>query len=137
MQRKFWGNCHAVNESSYSALFRFPIAAYGLFFYLVIWWTILVADYAQGPCGLVAFILLFPLIVLALLVDLFLVLLLIELRQFFSLCAITYAINLSLLVVFLFWLKRRSVFQRCATLAISEFCNVTKRKQVHAGIHPV
>ena len=83
----------------------FPIAAYGLFFYLVIWWTMLIADYAQGSYVPVGFTLLFPLIVLALLVDLVLVLLLIKLRQFCSLCFFTYAINLSLLVVFLFWLK--------------------------------
>src|SRR5260370_2701256 len=101
----FLGNCNPVHESSYSALFGFPIAAYGLFFYLVIWWTMLVADYAQGSYGLVGFTLLFPLIVLALFVDLVLVLLLIKLRQFCSLCFLTYAINLSLLVVFLFWLK--------------------------------
>jgi protein-disulfide isomerase/uncharacterized membrane protein len=101
----FFGNCYAVNESSYSTLFGFPIAAYGLFFYLVIWWTMLVADYAKGSYGLMAFILLFPLIVLALLVDLVLVLLLIKLRQFCSLCSVTCAINLSLLVVFFFWLK--------------------------------
>jgi protein-disulfide isomerase/uncharacterized membrane protein len=101
----FLGNCNPVNESSYSTLFGFPIAAYGLFFYLVIWWTMLVADYAGGSYGLVAFTLLFPLIVLALSVDLVLVFLLIKLRQFCSLCLLTYAINLSLLVVFLFWLK--------------------------------
>ena len=101
----FLGNCNPVHQSSYSALFGFPIAAYGLFFYLVIWWTMLVADYAQGSYGLVGFTLLFPLIVLALLVDLVLILLLIQLRQFCSLCFLTYAINVSLLVVFLFWLK--------------------------------
>ena len=77
----FLGNCNSVNESSYSTLLGFPIAAYGLFFYLVIWWTMLVADYAQGSYGLVGFTLLFPLIVFALLVDLILVLLLIKLRQ--------------------------------------------------------
>jgi hypothetical protein len=86
-------------------LFGFPIASYGLFFYLVIWWTMLIADYAQGSYVPVGFTLLFPLIVLALLVDLVLVLFLIKLRQFCSLCFLTYAINLSLLVVFLFWLK--------------------------------
>ena len=78
----FLGNCNLVNQSSYSTLFGFPIGAYGLFFYLVIWWTMLVADYAQGSYALVGFTLLFPLIVLALLVDLVLVLLLIKLRQF-------------------------------------------------------
>jgi len=100
-----FGNCNPVNESSYSTLFGFPIAAYGLLFYLVIWWTMLVADYAQGSYCLVGFTLLFPIIVLALLVDLVLVVLLIKLRQFCSLCFLTYAINLSLLIVFLFWLK--------------------------------
>lgn len=101
----FFGNCNPVNESTYSTLFGFPIAAYGLFFYLVIWWTMLIADYAQGSYVPMGFTLLFPLIVLALLVDLVLVLFLIKLRQFCSLCFLTYAINLSLLVVFLFWLK--------------------------------
>src|SRR5260370_38805534 len=61
----FLGNCYTINESSYSTLFGFPIAAYGLLFYLIIWWTILVADYAKGSYGLVAFTLLFPLVVLA------------------------------------------------------------------------
>ncbi len=101
----FLGNCNPVNESSYSTLLGFPIAAYGLFFYLVIWWTMLVADYAQGSYGLVGFTLLFPLIVFALLVDLILVLLLIKLRQFCALCFLTYAIDFTLLVVFLFWLN--------------------------------
>ncbi len=63
------------------------------------------ADYAQGSYALVGFTLLFPLIVLALLVDLVLVLLLIKLRQFCPLCFLTYAINLTLFVVFLFWLN--------------------------------
>ena len=101
----FLGDCDEVNESSYATLFGFPIAAYGLFFYLVIWSTMLVADYAQGSYGLVGFTLLFPQIILALLVDLVLLLLLIKIRLFCFLCFLTYTINLSLLVVFLFWLK--------------------------------
>jgi uncharacterized membrane protein len=59
----FLGNCNPVNESTYSTLFGFPIAAYGLFFYLVIWWTMLIADYAQGSYLSAGFTLLFPLIV--------------------------------------------------------------------------
>jgi uncharacterized membrane protein len=101
----FLGSYNAINESSYSTLFGFPIAAYGLFFYLVIWWTMLVADYTEGSYSLAAFTLLGPLIVLAFVVDLVLVVLLIKLRQFCFLYFVTYAINLSLFLVFLLWLK--------------------------------
>src|SRR5258708_19460081 len=100
----FLRNCNLVNQSSYSTLFGFPIAAYGLFFYLVIWWTMLVADYAQGSYGLVGFTLLFPLIVFALLFVLILVLFLIKLPQFSPLYSLSYSFSFTLLVLFLFCL---------------------------------
>ena len=101
----FFGNCNAVNQSAYANFFGYPIAAYGLLFYLVIWCTTLVADYAQGSYRIVSLMLLFPLIALSLLTDLGLALLLIKIRLFCFLCFLTYVINVSLLVVFFFWLK--------------------------------
>jgi protein-disulfide isomerase/uncharacterized membrane protein len=101
----FLGNCHAVNQSEYATLLGFPIAAYGLLFYLVIWCTTLLADYAQALYELVSFTFLFPLIALSLVVDLALVLVLLKIQLFCFLCFLTYGINLALFLMVLFWLK--------------------------------
>jgi protein-disulfide isomerase len=97
------GNCSTASGSSYAMVFGLPLPAYGLFFYLVVWCTMVFADIARGPYRTLAFLLLFPLVIFAVVLDLPLLFLLIKLRLFCFLCILSYGINLSLLATFLLW----------------------------------
>lgn len=102
----FISSCLSLQISRYSRLFGIPLAAYGLFYYLLVLFTLLVADYAEDRYHLQAAALLFPVTVLAVAGDLVLAVLLICIRQSCVMCFMSYAINILLLAVLGLFLTR-------------------------------
>jgi protein-disulfide isomerase/uncharacterized membrane protein len=101
-------NCRAVIESPYSTLLGFPVATYGLVFYLAVFATMLVAAVAKSGYEEIAFVLLTPAVAAAVLVDSVLGTILVELRLLCSLCVLSYVVNLALLVTFVLWFRSSS-----------------------------
>lgn len=95
--------CRAVSSSDFGSFLGIPLAAYGLFLYLVFLFSLLIADYANGPYT--RFVRHFLILGsgAALLVDLFLGALLVIMGQFCSLCVSTYLVNLALFGLLLIW----------------------------------
>ena len=101
----FSNPCIAVGQSKYSMLFGVPVAAFGLFYFILITFLILVADYAQDKyykilCGAV-----FPLVILGLISDLILGILMIQIGELCKLCVMTYAINIILFIIIFLFIK--------------------------------
>jgi protein-disulfide isomerase/uncharacterized membrane protein len=97
--------CITVGQSKYSILFGLPVASYGLLYFLLLSFLILVADYAQDKfykilCGIV-----FPLIIVGLISDAVLGILMIKIGELCELCIYTYAINILLFIIMLFFIK--------------------------------
>jgi len=86
--------CRALGLSPYSVLFGAPVALYGLFYYLFMLFTVLVADYAGGRYRSDAAAVLLPAALLALAADVVLAALLFKTGLFCTLCIATYAVNL-------------------------------------------
>lgn len=93
----FIDSCFAVNQSAFSTLFGIPLASYGLFFYIFFIFILLVADYAGGSYYLYCMAVLLPLSVAAIIFDIILAIILVNLKEFCVICAATYIINLFLL----------------------------------------
>lgn len=95
--------CRAVSSSNFGSFLGIPLAAYGLFLYLVFLFALLVADYADGPYT--RFVRHFLILGsgAALVVDIILGSLLIVMNQFCSLCVSTYLVNLALFALLLVW----------------------------------
>src|SRR5690606_18877041 len=86
--------CLAVSLSPFSRVFGFPIAGLGLGFYLLVLFTLLVADYAGGDYSLLAPVLLLPLVILSVAGDAVLAAGLLKLKTICMLCISTYIINI-------------------------------------------
>ncbi len=97
--------CFTVNQSEYAVFLGIPVAAYGLYFYLFVVFTLLIGDYAAGRYYYFCAGLLFPLIALALAADAVLGALLVYIGAMCTICVATYAINVLMLIVLLFWLR--------------------------------
>jgi len=93
------GSCADVSQLPQSMFLGIPIAAYGLFYYLVVLFTILVADTAGGRYYRESAAVLLPLCAAALLVDAGLGVTLIVLKTFCIYCVATYVINIALFVL--------------------------------------
>jgi len=100
---EYAGTCDALNQWEYASIFGIPIAAYGLFMFLLILFTALIADYAAGEYYVVGFMLVLPLVILSLLADIVLAGVMIWLKTFCLLCGITYFINFLLLLTIYVW----------------------------------
>jgi len=94
--------CLAVSLSPYSSFFGFPVAGAGLCFYLVMLFILLFADYAGGEYLNLIPVLLLPLSLVALSADAVLAIALLRMKVLCALCVTTYALNLSLAVLFTF-----------------------------------
>jgi predicted DsbA family dithiol-disulfide isomerase/uncharacterized membrane protein len=118
------GSCTDIYQLPHSALLGVPIAAYGLFFYLVVLFTLLAADAAGGRYYRESAVVLLPLCALALLVDLGLGITLIILKEFCVYCIATYVINVALFLLLIalfaaakkadgtsFWASIRSILR--------------------------
>ncbi len=98
--------CVAVSSSPYSEFLGIPLAALGLFFYLVVFFTALIAEDAKGDLYRSAAALLLPITALSLLVDLFLFAKLVSMDAFCLLCVSTYGINALLTALCAVWFFR-------------------------------
>lgn len=95
--------CFAVNQSAYSSILGVPIASLGLFFYLLIAFSLLVADYAGGRYSSICAALLVPYTVAGLAADAALGAILIYLRRPCAACIASYCITLALFILSLLW----------------------------------
>jgi len=114
--------CITVGQSSAGSLFGIPLAAFGLFFYFFFLFTLLIADYAQKDYLELVVYLLLPLSGLAVLLNIYLGVVMIQIGEFCSLCFYTYLVNGALLATLLLWFKgirkesSESLFSRIKTL---------------------
>ena len=97
--------CIAVGQSGYSSIFGIPVAAFGIIYFMLLTFLILVADYAKGKyykifCGIAL-----HLVTAGLIVDVILGILMIKIGQLCELCAATYVINLAIFIVLIFFIK--------------------------------
>lgn len=97
--------CTVLNQSSWSTVLTIPVAAYGLLFYLMVLFILLIADYAAERYYLYSLAVILPLSGLAVLGDIALGIFLIKSQLFCTYCVATYAVNVCILVSALFWYK--------------------------------
>lgn len=100
------GGCDALLQWPYATIFGIPLAGYGLFMFLLILFTALVADYAGGDYYLAALALVLPLSALSVAADIALAFVMIQYKTACLLCLMTYGINLLLLLISLGWYHR-------------------------------
>ncbi len=98
--------CRALGLSGYAELFGVPIALFGLFYYLFVLFTVLVADYAGGRYYGDAVAVLLPLALLALAADAVLAALLVRLDLYCTLCVASYAVNLLAAAALYVWQRK-------------------------------
>jgi protein-disulfide isomerase/uncharacterized membrane protein len=101
----FSNPCLAVGQSVYSSIFGIPVAAFGILYFMLLTFLILVADYAQHKyykilCGIG-----FPLVLIGLVTDIVLGILMIKIGQLCALCVSSYIINLAILIVLTLFIK--------------------------------
>ncbi len=99
-------SCFAVSQSAYSSLLGIPIASLGLFFYLLIAFSTLVADYAGGRYPGLCAALLVPFTGAGLAADAILGILLIHLRRPCAACMASYCITLALFIISILMYRR-------------------------------
>ncbi len=97
--------CITIGQSHYALIFGIPVAAYGLLFFILLTFIILVADYAQDKyykilCGLT-----FPLIIAGLVSDVILGIIMIKIGVLCRLCLATYIINILLFTTIFLFIK--------------------------------
>jgi protein-disulfide isomerase/uncharacterized membrane protein len=110
--------CIAVSSSPWAELFGIPTAALGIFFYLFIFFTVLIAEDARGDIYRTAAGTLLPLSALSLILDLFLLSRLVNLGAFCRNCIITYGINALIFAVATAWIIKE---KRGAGMGLSAF----------------
>jgi len=101
----FSNPCITVGQSKYSILFGLPVASYGLLYFILMSFLILVADYAQDKfykilCGIV-----FPLTIIGLVSDAALGIIMIRIGEICKLCIYTYIINIILFIVMFIFIR--------------------------------
>lgn len=100
--------CLTLSQSGFSTLFRMPIAAYGLLWYLLAMFMVLIADYAGGRYYAWCLAILLPLAAVSVAADIALAVILIVTKLFCKFCIATYAVNIGILAAAVLWfLKAR------------------------------
>jgi len=97
--------CLSLAQSGYATLFTIPVAAYGLLWYLLALFILLIADYAGGRYHAFALALLLPLCVIAVAADAVLGLILIVLGILCPYCVATYGVNIFALALVILWFR--------------------------------
>jgi protein-disulfide isomerase/uncharacterized membrane protein len=97
--------CLSLAQSGYATLFTIPVAAYGLLWYLIALFVLLIADYAGGRYYAYALALLLPLSLIAIATDAALGIILVILGILCPLCIATYVLNGSILVLAFLWYR--------------------------------
>ena len=108
--------CHSLSLTGYASIKGIPLAGVGLFFYLFILFTVLVADYAGESYYDAAAILAASLSGAAVAVNFVLAAILVKTGLFCTLCVWTYAVDILMLAAGVLW-TRESARQRGASIA--------------------
>jgi protein-disulfide isomerase/uncharacterized membrane protein len=98
--------CRTLSQTAYSTLFGIPVAFYGLVFYLLALFVVLIADYAEGRYYAYSVAALLPLTAAAVAADVVLGSLLVYTRLPCFLCMATYPINLGMLAAAIIWYRK-------------------------------
>jgi len=98
-------DCESVIHSEYSSVAGIPLSSYALLFYAFTLFTFLVAAYADGKYYIYAWIVIFPLSAISLILDGVLAGILFKMGKFCVLCVATYLINIFMFVLLLFYLQ--------------------------------
>ena len=97
--------CLTLSQSGWATLFKIPVAAYGMFWYLLAMFIILIADYAGGRYYAYALAIILPLAAAAVVADVVLAVILVITKLFCTLCVTTYAVNIAILAVAILWFR--------------------------------
>lgn len=97
--------CLSLAQSGYSVLFKIPIAAYGLLWYLFAIFVLLIADYAGGRYNAYSLALILPLAAAGIAADVVFGGILIKIRIFCRLCVATYVINIVMFAIAFLWFR--------------------------------
>jgi protein-disulfide isomerase/uncharacterized membrane protein len=97
--------CLSLAQSGYATLFTIPVAAYGLLWYLLALFILLIADYAEGRYHTYALAIILPLAAAAVLADIVLGGLLIKTQLMCKFCIATYAVNIAMLALVIIWYR--------------------------------
>ena len=97
--------CLSLAQSGYATLFTIPVAAYGLLWYLIALFVLLIADYAGGRYYALALALLFPLSIISVAADMVLGFILVVLGILCPLCIATYLVNICMMVLVILWYR--------------------------------
>jgi protein-disulfide isomerase/uncharacterized membrane protein len=97
--------CLSLAQSGYATIFTIPVAAYGLLWYLLALFILLIADYAGGRYHAFALALLLPLGIAAVLADVALGIILIVLGLLCPYCIASYGVNICMLVLAILWFR--------------------------------
>lgn len=98
--------CLELSQSRFSTIFGLPIAAFGLLYYLLALFIVLIADYAAGKYHGYALLIILPLSAAALAADAVLGGILIATKILCTLCVATYAVNAGILAAAILWYRR-------------------------------
>ena len=98
--------CLELSQSRFATIFGLPIAAFGLLYYLLALFIVLIADYAAGKYHDYALLVLLPLSAAAMAADAALGAVLIATKILCTLCISTYAVNAGILAAAILWYRR-------------------------------
>lgn len=134
-QQDLINSCQAVSQSQFSQIAGIPVAAFGFFFYLVVLFSILIADYAGG---LFYRLISLPLLILssmAIAADIFFAGAMIYIKQFCSLCAASYVLTIIIFIFsLLLYLDSRKNFPDKLTSLLKNFLTGDEKKSNRALI---
>jgi predicted DsbA family dithiol-disulfide isomerase/uncharacterized membrane protein len=98
--------CLSLAQSGYATLFTIPVAAYGLLWYLMALFILLIADYAGGRYQAYSLAVLLPLGAAAVAADVVLGIILIITGLLCPFCISTYVVNLAMLALVILWYRK-------------------------------
>ena len=97
--------CLTASHSEFGQFFLMPLAGYGVFFYLIIIFTVLIAEDAKAVYYQIACSIVLPLVIFSLIIDLVLFIILVGMNTFCEFCIATYIINICLTIAASLWYK--------------------------------
>lgn len=106
--RGFSNPCIAVGQSNYASIFGVPLASFGIFYFTLITFLMLIADYAEDYYYHIFMGLIFPIVIAGTAADIVLGILMIRIGELCFLCVSTYAINVLLLVLLFLYMRKIS-----------------------------
>ena len=100
--------CIAVGQSPYASILGIPLAAFGIFYFTLITFLILIADYAEDYYYHIFMGITFPIVAAANIADIVLGILMIKIGEMCTLCVSTYILNILILLFLFLYLKKIS-----------------------------